>query len=717
MIKKRSNRSYEYNVQNKIFLVFLFLVGALYFRFMMVSIFPVVDGVNIDEFASERNTVKTKLEANRGIIYDQRGNILAINVSSYTVIAYLDASRTGSLPNPRHVTDKQVTAALLAPVLNMSVEDLLVLLNKDVYQVELGPGGRNVTELKKDEIVALQLPGIEFSATSKRYYPNGNFASYVLGYAKQYETITNNISEFNLVGELGIELKYNELLRGNDGYLEYQRDLEGYKIPDTPEIRIDPVDGSNIYLTLDATIQRLVEESIDKMDNGYGAKWVTLSVMDAKTGDILGTSSTPSFDPNIKDLTSYENPLVSYLYEPGSVMKTYSYMCAIDKGTYKGNELFYSNSFTSFDDTIYNWYKEGWGYINYDTGFKYSSNVGVANMMNNFIDKADLQACYQKFGFGAKTNLELPREFTGSIKFNYPIEVVTAGYGQGISTTPIQQLQGLTIIANNGKMLKPHIVSKIVDAMGHTTYNRVVEEGEQLVSTSTITKMKELMYNTVNDTKDKYTAGKGYYIPGYDIIGKTGTAQIYDSKLGEYVGENIYSFAGMFPKDDPQIIIYVATRSSGNALIVQNTKELIKNIATYLNIYSNDDNYSTIEEYPIANYINKNVSDLNINNNLKLTIIGNGTKVIKQSVEANNIMLTGERLILLTNGSEIKMPNIIGWSRADVISLLNILNIKYTINGYGYVTSQSINNNIIIKKDDELVITLEKKYDLDTKEE
>ena len=265
---------------NVVFFTFLIITAQLAY----ITLFPSVYGINMDDFASARNSYSTKLYAKRGTIYDNDGNTLALNVSSYTVIAYLSDSRTGKNKTPLHVVDKEGTAKKLAPILNMSEEYILGLLNRDSYQVELGPGGRGITELVKEEIEDLNLPGIDFIETFKRYYPNGDFASYILGYAKQYtkEDEEGN-SSLKIVGELGIESKYENILNGVDGSLTYQRDRYGYKIPDTKEDKIEAIDGSDIYLTLDSNIQRFVESAMEGV-NEYSPEWASITVMNAKTG-------------------------------------------------------------------------------------------------------------------------------------------------------------------------------------------------------------------------------------------------------------------------------------------------------------------------------------------------------------------------------------------------------------------------------------------------
>ena len=180
-------RSMKWKTPMVVFCVFLVFILILFLQYVYLSLSPNVYGINMQEFASNRNTYSSLLHAQRGTIYDSQGDILAQDVSSYTVIAYLDESRTGSSTTLYHVKDKQRTAEMLSPLLNMEVDTLLDLLNKKVYQVELGPGGRGISEILKKQIEDLNLPGIDFIESYKRYYPNGDFASYIVGYAKKKE--------------------------------------------------------------------------------------------------------------------------------------------------------------------------------------------------------------------------------------------------------------------------------------------------------------------------------------------------------------------------------------------------------------------------------------------------------------------------------------------------------------------------------------------------
>ena len=702
-MKKKKQIKNNWKFPKRVFFVFFLCILILCSRFCYLALSKTVNGHDIQKFAANRNTVSKTLKASRGTIYDMTGDVLAQNVTSYTLIAYLDEGRkTGSKID--YVKDIDGTANALASLLEADAEDIKNRLKKGKeskkYQIELGTVGSNITEIKKSEIENLNLPGIDFTHKYKRYYPNGDFASYIIGYAKTNEKKDANGNVVSSIeGELGIEAKYDNLLKGTDGYLQYQQDRFGYKIPDTAETRIDAINGSDIYLTLDSGIQRFAETEVHAIEEKYNPEWAIISVMDAKTGDILASTSTPSFNPNTRDVKNYENLLVSNAFEPGSTMKIYTYMCAMEKGTYDGNATFRSGSITIADATIKDWNNVGWGTLTFDKGFEYSSNVGVSNMIGRFIDKNDLLDCFNKYGFGKNTGVDIARENAGKLGFKYPVEVANAGFGQGINTTVIQHLKALSMIANNGKSLTPHVVSKIVNTnTGKTTYKRKVEKSEQLVSTNTIDRIKQLMYNVVN-SDDPVATGKRYQIEGFDIIGKTGTAQIASPRGGYLKGDSayVYSFEGMYPKDNPEIIIYAAVKKPnvGATVVVSDAvNNIMKDIAKYKNMFSSGvTSTSSVVSLELDSYINKKTEDVkNVleSNKVISVIIGSGDKVIDQYPSKGEKVLSYDKVFLITNGDKGKMPNLTGYSRSEAIYLMKALGYKFEIDGYGYVTGQSV---------------------------
>ncbi len=701
-MKKASNNVKFYKVT---VICCAFLFAIIIAKLLYVAVSPKVDGIDLKVFALSRTTANKTIEAKRGSIFDINGEVLAQDVRSYTVIAYLEESRTTNPDKPQHVVDKALTAEKLAPILNMSKESILKKLeSKGLYQIELRPGGFNITELKKQEIEALELPGIGFIKGSKRDYPNGDFASHIIGYARRLDG-----EEIN--GELGIEAKYNTELKGKDGSVTYQKDAYGYKIANTPEVMKDAEDGYDIYLTIDSNIQLYLENAIDKLEP-LGMEWATITIADANTGAIVGSASSPSFNPNILNITNYNNPLTSYAYEPGSTMKIYSFMAAIEEGLYNGSDTYTSGSIPIDNFTISDWNRKGWGNITYDTGFTYSSNV-AAVLLSKALGKDKLLDYYKKFGFGEQTGIELSNEYTGKVSFNYNSEIASASFGQGITTTPIQNIQALTSITNKGVVLKPYIISKIVNpTTGDIVYEGKKEEVGRAVSEKTVNKIIDLMDQTVN-SEDTAVTGHKYHTDQVRLIGKTGTAQ-YTLANGRYSSgtyNNIRSFAGVFPKDNPKYIIYLSIKkfSSPSNKMGEIVKEVVESVAKYKNLFDKESNEDVSKICEVSNYISKNVDEVNMdisNKGLVPIIIGNGNKVINQFPNKNTSVLKMSKVFIITNAAEYIMPDMTNWSSSEAITFANLIHLSYNIEGYGSVSATSINPGEIITTDMTLNITL-----------
>ena len=587
----------------------------------------------------------------------------------------------------------------------MDYEVVLGYLKKEnVYQTEFGVKGRGLTELEKDTIKAANLPGIDFIETTKRYYPYGEFLSYLIGYAKEDD-------DGNMKGEMGIEKAYNEELTGVNGKTVYQKDLRGYKIAGTKEVTEPERDGSDIYLTIDSNVQFFVEEAINKATDEYQLDELDIIVANAKTGEILGYGSNPSFDPNIRDIKNYLDPNSSVAFEPGSTMKVYTYMAALEAGVYKGSDGFQSGSYTTKDKTVIrDWKRAGWGWITFDQGFKYSSNTGVVNLMARYLDANTLKEYFKKLGFGTKVGLGLPNEANGKIAFQYETEVFNAAFGQGIMTTPIQHIKALTALANDGELLEPYIVKKVVDSDGKVTENKRTSLGK-VASSKTVEYIKNLMLHTVSDSD---ATGYPYYIEGFDIIGKTGTAQIASTNGKGYLTGDAdinRSVSILFPKDDPEIIIYaVAKRSPSADPLTNSVRDIIQNVAKYYNIYSSNTS-SNDKIIKIESYLNRSLETAKADlNKVGITpvIIGDGNIETNQ-YPINSKVTKESKVFLVTNGSNILMPDLKGYSKNDLEVLFKYLKIPYVIKGNGYLISQSIEPGQAITENMEIEVTLASK--------
>lgn len=690
----------------------VFLFGLFAYKLGVVALNDEVEGTNLAELAANRSTATKILTANRGNIYDRTGKeTLAQNINSYTIVAYLSEKRTSDERYPKHVKDKEMTAKKLAEVLapnkyEDTYKTILKLLNQsNLYQTYLGSVGKGITENVKRKIEELALPGIDFIKESKRYYPNSDFASYIIGYAKTNEE-TGEIK-----GELGIEGYCDRYLKGKDGSITYQRDAYGYQLADKYSKTVEAQDGYDVYLTLDHQVQIFLDNAVEEFAE-FDPSWVTITVADAETGAIIGSSTSPSYNPNKLNITNYNNPLTSFTYEPGSTMKIFSFMSAMEEGKYDGSATYPSGSIKVDNYNIHDWNKSGWGTITYDVGFTYSSNTAAVRLAQA-VKRNKLHQYYSDLGFGELTGIELSGELKGDIDFTYNSELASVSYGQGMTVTPIQMIQALSTITNDGTVMKPYIIDKIVDPnTGEVVYQGKKTELKKVYSTSTVNKIKELMDLTVNG-EDKAATGRVYQTDAVRLIGKTGTAN-YTGSNGQYVKgtyNTIRSFAGVFPYDKPEYIIYVSVKDfKGSSKNMGNiVKKLVESVAKYRNLDERPSDIDSSKIVTIDNYLNKDTKDSVSKlqaKGISSIVIGDGNKVINQYPKKDTKTSQKARVFLVTNGNKVTMPDIIGWSSNEFIDFCKLVGVKYELDGYGYITSSNIEVGTVLNENTVIAVKL-----------
>ncbi len=689
--------------------LFIFIVGfffiAIILKLSYVALSSSVDGINLKTFANNRNTKKDTIYAKRGNILDKDGNILASTVNSYTIIAYLDARRTKDENHPQHVVDKEATAKMLNEMVGIDYNHALEQLNKkNVYQVEF-VGGKDISENLKNKIEALEMPGIDFIKGQKRTYSMGSFASYIIGYAKKN-------TDGDIVGELGIESYYDKELSGVDGSRTYQTDAYGYTLPGAEVVETKSTDGNDIYLTIDDDIQLFAETLTHDLSKDYNMDWMIFTVMDAKTGAIVASSTYPNFDPNnLNSLDYFMNPLVSYEYEPGSVMKTFSFAASIEEGLYDGSKTYMSGSIPVADAVIRDFNRKGWGEITFDTGFAYSSNV-AASILGLELKAEKLTNYYKKLGFSKKTGIELANEVSGKVQMQYLTEIANASFGQGITVTPIQMMQALSALTNDGTIIKPYIVSKIVNDNDEVVYEGGRVEVEKVYSKETMDYMRNLMHNVVYEG---LTSSHIWQPSKTKMIGKTGTAQIASPTGGYLHGDYDYirSFAGIFPEEDPKYIIYVAVKqlsASSASPIAKEVTKAVDDIVSYLGIENITDNLES-KIIKLDNYISEEVVKTKEElekHSLKVITLGSGKYIINQYPLKNTQVFAGDKVFLVSNNNDYILENMIGWSLNDVKTYASLLNININVTGYGYVTKQDIPSGTSINSDSIINVVLSK---------
>ncbi|MEH7382424.1 penicillin-binding protein [Bacillus sp. JJ1533] len=701
-------------------IIFALLFFTLMGRFAYIQGTGKVDGVVLAALAEEKYTKQRTIEAHRGTIFDRNGNPIAEDTSTYTVVAILDEDLTVNEDDPQHVVDPEETARKLAPLLKMDENEMYKVLTKpERKQVEFGTYGRDISTSLKQEIESLELPGIAFRRELKRYYPNGTFASHVVGYAQK--VTDKETKETETVGKMGVEKSLDKYLKETDGYMKFQSDTKGYKLPDAKEQIVAPDNGSNVYLTIDQTIQTFLEDAMNTTIKEYQPEKIIGVVANPKTGEILAMSTRPSFDPNYRNIENYLNDAIAYPFEPGSTMKIFTLAAAIEEGVYNGDASFASGSYTAGGETIRDHNRSGWGTITYDEGVLKSSNVAFAKLANELLGTDKLLEYLGRFGLDRPTGIDLEGEVENIINFRWEIDRVSTAFGQASSVTPIQQVQAATAIANGGKMMKPYVVDKIVDP---DTDKTVVDHKPQVagepVSADTAQKVLNLLRQVVTDG-----TGKAYDLEGYQVAGKTGTAQIPSPKGGYLTGRGnfLYSFLGMAPVDDPKLIVYVAVEKPklkdtdiGHEPVVMVFNHVMKNSLQYLNIQPKEQNpedqVNIDKEIEVESYEGKSIDEAKTSIeklNLKATVIGNGKNVISQSPGQGEKILPNEQVFLLTD-QEATLPDLTNWSIRDVMKVADLTNIQVSYSGTGYVVQQSLAPGAILKDGDKLTVKLEPPY-------
>lgn len=701
--------------------MFLILTG----RFLYIQVTGEVNDVSLEEWAKEKRSSSYILDAERGTIFDNNGVTLAYDRRTYRMYAIVDETFTINSKDPKHVVDIEKTAQALAPIIEVEesyIRDRLASgIDDGRVQVEFGVAGRQLSIQTKEEIDALDLPGINFFEESIRYYPNGLFASHILGFARKEESEEDDEDERseNITGVIGIEKELDEVLRGESGYISYQRDYYKKKLLDPNEVIKQPVNGDNVYLTIDQKVQILLEDVMSEVEDEYNPERITAMVMNAKTGAIIAMSNRPSFNPNDpKDVQNWYNDLISTPFEPGSTVKMFTWAAAIDAGVYDGEEIYQSGKYQvnpAVESVNDHNHGRGWGKISFDEGFRRSSNVAASKLVWDKLGPDKYLEYLQAFDFDKKTNIDLPGEVTGHLLYNWPIEKLTTSFGQGTTLTPIQQMKAATAIANDGKMLQPYVVQKVIDS----DTDEVIMENDKTVVSEPISKeaanqVLDLLGTVVNS---KDGTGKPYRLDAYSVAGKTGTAQMPDPNGGYLRGRenNIFSFLGMAPQDDPQLMMYVSVTQPtlaedevGSDPVSFIFKNVMENSLHYLNIEPDKETIDPVDLIEIPKLKDaqpKAIQETLEAEGLDVTVVGSGKKIVTANVNTGDQVLDHQRIILVTDQPE--MPHIIGWSIREVYQLADLLELKLETIGNGYVMTQNIKKGTPLKKNDYLGVELE----------
>lgn len=710
--KNRGHRENRGTFGKWLFLITVGLFTLFIVRFAYIAINKDVQHVNLRSQAEQIYTQQRIIQARRGDIYDSEGNPLATDTSRYTLYAVLDRTQKSSDGKPLYVKNRQKTAKILSQYIDLTPKQIEKTLKPkgQAYQVEFGSAGSNLSVSTMQKIKNRHLPGINFIATPARQYPEGEFASQIIGMATPKIKNDNGTEETNLVGQLGLEGYFNKQLTGTNGLRKDKQDVYGYQIANSKQVTKKAINGDNIYTTLDSQTQHFLENKVNKVYKSSNANAMTAVVMEAKTGKIIAATQRPTL--HAENNPVWRNMLVQDAYEPGSVMKILSLAAAIDTGHFNPNATFNSGTWAMGGGKITDWSSSGWGTISYKDAFDISSNVGFAHVEQDM--GADTWMKYiKRFGLLKKVNvIGMSNEVNGYTSFKGILVQANTAFGQGITVNVMQMMQAFSAIGNNGKMMKPYIVSKVVDGNSGKTIQKIKPKvvGHP-IKASTAKKVLGYMQGVVYDQKG---LGHDFQIKGYRVAGKTTTAQIGGAHGYSHGDTNyLYSFAGMAPAKNPKYIMYVTLRQPQNL-----KKPATKQIASVFNptmkmLLSQQKVAEKAKKKVITmpNVVGQSSDDANkklSDKGMQVIVVGSGKKVKQQSAVPDEQVLTDQHVILDTGG-EYKMPDISGWSSADVQQLAKVLKLKVKENGNGYVTQQSISPDTTIKRGTTLTVQYEAK--------
>jgi len=552
-------KNWRFNVL--VFLIFFCFLAVIFRLFTL----QVLKHSSYETKAIMQQQTTKEILPKRGEIFLQDEYLVAINKDFYKVYAV-----------PKDILEKEETAELLAPLLEIDAEIIKERIYKDNDPYE--PLKSKVDEDVIEKIKDLNLEGIYFDTEPKRYFPSNELACHLLGFVRQNEGEQGE-------GQYGVEESYNEYLSGKTGVARVEKDSKGQLININKEIIKKAEDGADLVLTIDPNVQFFVEQKLKEYIDKFHSTGGTIIVMDVKTGAIKAMANWPEFNPNdygsVKNINVFANSAIHDLYEPGSVFKPITMAAALDKGVV--------NPQTTYDDkgkieinghVIENALQKGEGIQTMTQVLEKSLNTGAVFVQQK-LGKAAFKEYVEKFGFAEKTGIDLNGEVRGNIsnlKTNRDLEFATASFGQGIATTPLQLVVAFGAIANDGVLMKPYVIDKIIKKDKEEATKP--QEIRRVISSEATSRLTAMLVSVV---ENGHTQRAG--VEGYSIAAKTGTAQIPEK--GGYSEETIHSVTGFFPAFDARFSMIVKLDKPIGARFAESTAApLFGEIAKYiLNYY------------------------------------------------------------------------------------------------------------------------------------
>ena len=611
-------------IDERIKVVFILMLLLLVLIVIRVFYIQVVDYKKLNEYAEDLWSRELPIEANRGLILDRNGKVLADNLTTTSLVLI-----------PNQIKDKETTTKQLSEILNVSYEDMKIHVYKETSIERVHPEGRRLSYEIAEKIAALEIEGVYLVKEAKRYYPYGNLLSHTLGYVG----IDNQ-------GLSGLELKYDEYLTGKSGAIKYFSDAKGNKL-NISDIYIEPQSGMNIQLTIDLNIQQSIERELDNIVDMFKPDNALAIAINPNTGEILGIGSRPDYDPNNYQKSTQEvlnrNLPVWSSYEPGSTFKIVTTATAVEEGVVDlDNDTFYDVGSVKVEgSTLRCWKAGGHGHQTFLQVLQNSCNPGFVKL-GQMLGKETLFNYIRQFGFGSKTGIDLNGESEGII-FDLErvgnVELATSAFGQGISVTPIQQVSAVSAVVNGGNLLKPYIVKNILESQTNT----IIKEQKTTIVRKVISKKTSLIMRRALESVVALGGGKSAFIEGYRIGGKTGTAQ--KVKNGQYLVNNyIMSFMAVVPSNNPEAVLYLAIDNPKNTALLSSytttpiARRILLDIIDALDIKKQDGEilkeleWTDKETFVVPNVIGMELSEAKkYLTNFSIEYTGSGNIVKEQS--------------------------------------------------------------------------------------
>lgn len=517
-----------------VLLTLLLFMGSIGVRLVW---YQVVDRASLSASAKDEHAWNETVPAQRGTIYDSTGQVLATTIQADRVFAIVN-----------QIADDTVVAQALADPLGQAASSILSQLAdgraRNQGWVQLA---RHLTPEQSSAVRDLRLTGVVLDPEPSRVYPNGDFASHLLGFAN-----------WEMQGSYGVEGAYNEEIAGKPGYIVAERDVQGNVIAVGQSKFDPPVNGMDAVLTINSAIQRSTEQQLDATLKSQNAAGGTAIVMDVNTGAILAMAGRPSFDPNHfeqYDLATFNNPAISNLYEPGSTFKILTMAIGLETGAVNTSTIFKDKpGYLKIDRyTITNANGAVWGQETMSQILQHSSNLGAAFIAGQ-VGQAAFYNKLREFGIGQRTGVDLQGEEAGIVSWPSapdwrPISLTTNSFGQGISVTPLQMVVAAAAVVNGGKLLRPYVVQEFRQD-GQVVKRNQPTVLRQVISPAVSSAVVGMMTDVVDNVSYPYVG-----VPGYAIGSKSGTSQI-PAPGGGYLGDNVTigSMLAIGPSENPRFV-------------------------------------------------------------------------------------------------------------------------------------------------------------------